>query len=80
MPSTPDGDLFAGEVLAPAHDLEGLQGSGLFEVAKDRGFEASDLDEVLACGLVVVVETDVPPGQLFQPGQQMGWLALTTAM
>lgn len=65
-----DRDPFAGQVLAPSHDLEGLAGSGVVEVAEDHCLEPADFDAVVAAALFVVVERDVPPRQFLQPAQQ----------
>jgi hypothetical protein len=83
-----DGELAAGEVLPPAHDLEGLAGFGVVDVGEGRGLQSADLVAVVCAGALVVVEGDrpvqgvavepggFPPGQLVELGVQGGVVAL----
>ncbi|WP_221516070.1 hypothetical protein, partial [Streptomyces spectabilis] len=53
------GELVAGEVLPPAHDVEGLAGFGVVDVGEGRGLQPADLVAVVGAGALVVVEGDV---------------------
>lgn len=71
-----DGESAGGEVLSPAHDLEGLAGVGAVDVSEDDGLQTPDLQAVVGSGAVVVVERDLTPGQVADAVEQAGVVGL----
>lgn len=70
-----DCDLFAGQVLAPAHDAPDLAGAGVVEIPEGDRLEVPDLKPPQACGAVFVVQADVAPRQFPQLLEQTGVVA-----
>ncbi|TQE27943.1 hypothetical protein SipoB123_10930, partial [Streptomyces ipomoeae] len=71
-----DGELAAGEVLPPAHDLQGLACVGVVEVGEGGGLQPPDLQAVVGPGAVVVVECDLAPGQAADAIEEAGMVGL----
>jgi hypothetical protein len=74
-------DAFDGEfplrlLPSPSHDLESLAGAGVVDVVEDGGLQAAYLVAVVGPGAVVVVESDVTPGQLADPLVEAGVVLL----
>lgn len=64
------------QLAARAHDLEGLAGVGVVELAEGGRLEATDLHAMVGAGAGVVVERDVPPGQRADALEQAGVVLL----
>ncbi len=75
-----DRDLLAGQVLAPAHDAQGLTGAGIVEVPERGCLQVTDLEPAPAPGAALVVQGDVGPRGVLNSLNRPGWLTFTTAM
>ena len=73
---TLDGQLPGAQVAPPPHDLDGLTGAGVVEVAELGDFDPADLVAVVGVVAGTVPERNVPPGQLPDLGAQAGRIRL----